>query len=184
MVFGGAFERHRGLSLVFTEQLGMWWSRMIADLDGVFDHTYGHDTGLTRKPSEIAAEHLYMGASCMAPFEAEDAVANGYAANMLWGTDYPHPEGTWQYSRFDGEPQMTHLAIRDTFAGIPLRETAMMLGENAARVYGFDLDAMQQVADRIEAPTYGTLRTPIEGDIEDKRTRGATFAFRRHSAWD
>jgi predicted TIM-barrel fold metal-dependent hydrolase len=184
LVFGGVFERHPGLSLVFTEQLGLWWTRLLSELDGVFAHTYGEDTKLPRKPSEYAAEHLYMGASCMAPFEAEDAVANGYVPNMLWGTDYPHPEGTWQYSRGDGEPQMTHLAIRDTFATIPLPETAMMLGQNAARLYGFDLHALEKVAEGIQAPTYGDLRTPYYDEPEDQRTRGATFAFRRHSAWD
>ena len=45
---------------------------------------------------------------------------------------------SWQYPRYDGEPSMSKLAMRDTFADIASSDTALMIGENAARVYGFD----------------------------------------------
>ena len=45
---------------------------------------------------------MFLGASFQARFEAEDAIENGYWRNILWGTDYPHVEGTWR-SPEDGD---------------------------------------------------------------------------------
>ena len=39
--------------------------------------------------------------------------------NMLWGTDFPHPEGTWPN---------THEWLQKTFFDIPIDETRRMLG--------------------------------------------------------
>ena len=39
--------------------------------------------------------------------------------------------------------------LRDAFCDIPVDETAAMLGGNAAEVYGFDVDALRPLADRI-----------------------------------
>jgi predicted TIM-barrel fold metal-dependent hydrolase len=58
----------------------------------------------------------------------------------MWGSDYPHPEGTWPYSR----EQMI-----ETFRGLPESELRAMLGLNAARVYGLDLTALERTAARI-----------------------------------
>jgi predicted TIM-barrel fold metal-dependent hydrolase len=61
-------------------------------------------------------------------------------ANLMWGSDYPHPEGTWPRTR----EQML-----ETFRGLPEAEVAAMLGGNAARVYGFDAEKLAPVAARI-----------------------------------
>jgi hypothetical protein len=58
----------------------------------------------------------------------------------MWGSDYPHDEGTAQYS---------DEAIRLSFAGVPESEVRAMLGENAARVYGFDLAELEPLAARL-----------------------------------
>jgi predicted TIM-barrel fold metal-dependent hydrolase len=183
LVFGGIFEKHPGLKLVFTEQPGQWWQPMLSEMDSLFMLLGHSDTDLKRMPSEYASDHLYVGATCLASFEAHDAVDNGYSRNVLWGSDYPHPEGSWQLPRYEGEPSMSKLAMRDTFADIPADDCAIMLGENAARVYGFDLDALANVAERIDAPTFAELATPLEREPEDRSTRGAAYAFRRHGAY-
>lgn len=120
----------------------------------------------------------------MAPFEAEDACKEGIAANALWGSDYPHPEGAYQYPRFDGEPSMAKMVMRDAFARIPTDQTAQMLGENAAQVYGLDLEKLRGVAEQIGAPTFQELATPLESEPEDRATRSALLCFRRHDAWN
>ena len=56
------------------------------------------------------------------------------------GTDYPHPEGTWPH---------TAERLRHDFAEVPVDDTAEMLGLTAAKVYGFDLDALRPIAQRI-----------------------------------
>ena len=60
--------------------------------------------------------------------------------NILWGSDYPHPEGTWPTTR-------QHLV--ETFRGVPEEELALMLGGNAARVYDFDLGKLGPLVARI-----------------------------------
>jgi hypothetical protein len=60
--------------------------------------------------------------------------------NIMWGNDFPHPEGTWPYTRE---------FLKDRFWDIPQDETAQILGLNAAEFYNFDLDALQPIADRI-----------------------------------
>ena len=59
---------------------------------------------------------------------------------MMWGSDYPHPEGTWPH---------TQERLRETFDGVPEPEVRAILGENAARVYGFDLAALASEAERV-----------------------------------
>jgi predicted TIM-barrel fold metal-dependent hydrolase len=47
---------------------------------------------------------------------------------LMWGNDYPHPEGTWPHSQE---------AIAEQFAGVPDEEARQILGGNAARLYRF-----------------------------------------------
>jgi hypothetical protein len=61
----------------------------------------------------------------------------------MWGSDFPHEEGTFPY---------TTESLAHTFAGIDPDEVAAMVGLTAAHVYGFDLDVLRPVADRIGPP--------------------------------
>jgi predicted TIM-barrel fold metal-dependent hydrolase len=71
--------------------------------------------------------------------EAELRYETG-VANIMWGSDYPHPEGSWPVTR----EQMIA-----TFRGLPEDEVAAMLGGNAARVYGFDLEKLAPLVAKI-----------------------------------
>lgn len=53
--------------------------------------------------------------------------------NLVWGSDFPHVEGTWPRSRS---------VLADLFSGVPDEETRAIIGANAARIMGFDLDAL------------------------------------------
>jgi len=46
---------------------------------------------------------------------------------LMWGSDYPHIEGTFPHSREQ---------VAKDFAGIPEQETRMMVADSAARLYG------------------------------------------------
>jgi hypothetical protein len=70
----------------------------------------------------------------------------------MWGSDYPHDEGTYPYSR-EG--------LRIAYAGLPREEVAAMVGGNAARVYGFDLDLLDPIAAKA-GPTVEELAQPLE----------------------
>ena len=79
--------------------------------------------------------------------------------NMLWGNDFPHPEGTWPNTRE---------WLKKTFHDIPIDETRRMLGLAAAEVFGFDLDALAQpTAERIGPHARPTsARAATEAGVE------------------
>ena len=58
----------------------------------------------------------------------------------MWGTDYPHPEGSWPYTRDQ---------LHGTFDGLPDDEIAKMLGGNAAKFYGVDTAKLAPLVARI-----------------------------------
>ena len=71
----------------------------------------------------------------------------------MWGTDYPHDEGTAPYTR-------EHL--RQRFQP-PARPTMLRraFGGNAAELYGFDLDALAPLAAKV-GPTVAEVATPLD----------------------
>jgi predicted TIM-barrel fold metal-dependent hydrolase len=200
LIFGGVFDRHPGLRLVFTEQSDNWWSTTLNLMDSLARYgerelglppefqmyegpPYGY-VKLKRLPSEYCAENVFIGGTCLAPFEAADAVENSYASQVMWGSDYPHPEGSWQYPRYAEETPITHLHLRDTFSEIDLEHTTMLIGGNTIRVYSFDGPRLQAVANRINSLTAAELATPLSEEPEDFTTRCAKICFRRNGPLD
>ncbi|GEM_PF-3324681 len=55
--------------------------------------------------------------------------------NMMWGSDFPHIEGTWPRSR-------QHLARM--LSSVPQSEVELMVGLNAAKMMNFDLEKLAQ----------------------------------------
>ena len=70
---------------------------------------------------------------------------------MLWGNDFPHPEGTFPYTRE---------LVRHSFKDVPDDETRRMLGLNAVDLYGIDAGALAPLVERI-----GPLVADIHGDM-------------------
>jgi predicted TIM-barrel fold metal-dependent hydrolase len=195
LLFGGVFDRHPRLKLVYTEVLDTWFKSTMDRMDNIAMF-FARDRELpesmqftaellplSKLPSEYCMENVFIGWTAVAPFETEDAVRHGYESQVLWGSDYPHPEGSWQLARTDDEEPMTHLHLRDSFAHIPAESAAAMIGRNAIRVYGFDADKLQAVANRINSLTFEQLATPLDGEPESYVTRSAALAFRRTGAF-
>jgi hypothetical protein len=59
---------------------------------------------------------------------------------LMWGTDYPHPEGTWPN---------TVARLKHDFHDVPVADARLLLGETAARCYGFDLAVLKPIAQRV-----------------------------------
>ncbi|HBA41643.1 MAG TPA: amidohydrolase, partial [Alphaproteobacteria bacterium] len=51
--------------------------------------------------------------------------------NVMWGNDFPHPDGVW--------PDSQDL-LSEQFAGIDAATVRKVTYENAARLYGFPMD--------------------------------------------
>jgi predicted TIM-barrel fold metal-dependent hydrolase len=145
-LFSGAFERFPGLKFVVTEGAAYW----AADMKWKWDQYFGggHTTKkivsmmrgkISKLPSEYFGTNIFIGASTMSKEEIRRRHVIG-CDTIMWGTDYPHPEGTWPN---------TVARLRDDFRDVPVSDTRLLLGETAARCYGFDLDVLRPIADRI-----------------------------------
>src|SRR5262245_1433264 len=186
LVFGGVFERHPGVRLVLTESPGTWWNFVLKEMDSIYltdTRSYGpsEKERVPRLPSEYAREQVFIGASFHARFEAEDALECGYADRVIWGSDYPHFEGTYQHDATgpNGEP-MTWASLRFNYAGLPVDAVRAFLGRNAMQAYDLDYGALSQVAARINAPTYDDLNS---ARVEERPADSGHLAFRTFGFW-
>ncbi len=149
LMLSGVFDRHPDLKLVMTEVRVDWLPSMLAHLDELFEE-YGADLPAQRRPSEYWHDNCIAGASFIHKAEVEMRHEIG-VASLLFGRDYPHPEGTWPN---------TSEWMRDAFAGVSEDELRLMLGGNAIRFFGLDNAALASVAERIGPPV-----TSITGGI-------------------
>jgi predicted TIM-barrel fold metal-dependent hydrolase len=145
MIWGGVFERHPDLKLAITESTTVWVPETLQLMDFRYSETHyasklgDYRSHLSQKPSDYFRRSIFLGASCMPRREVEMRQEIGLD-NIMWGTDYPHPEGTWPSTR----AQMI-----EAFHGVPQDELAAMLGGNAACLYGFDPEKLAPLAARI-----------------------------------
>ncbi len=84
----------------------------------------------------VRRTNIWIGASFMTRGDCLERAAVG-VDRIMWGSDFPHLEGTFPYSAE---------ALAHTFEGVPEDEVAKMVGENAAALYGFDLTALTPLA--------------------------------------
>jgi len=150
LLWSGAFDRHPELKFALTEDGAWWLPGIVSRMDEKW--VGGHNTKklgvafrehVGRRPSEYFGTNIFIGASTPSRDEIERRHEIGVSA-FLWGNDFPHPEGTWPYTR---------QSIHDSFFDVPEAEAAQMLGGNAAAVYRFDLEKLAGLADRI-GPTH------------------------------
>jgi predicted TIM-barrel fold metal-dependent hydrolase len=146
LLFSGVFERFPTLKFVVTEGAAYWAADMMWKWDQYFGG--GHTTKkmaalmrgkISKLPSDYFGTNIFIGASTMSKEEIRRRHVIGCDVAM-WGTDYPHPEGTW--------PE-TIAKLKSDFHDVPVNDTRKLLGETAARVYGFDVQALRPIADRI-----------------------------------
>jgi predicted TIM-barrel fold metal-dependent hydrolase len=160
MVWGGVFERHPKLKVVFTEQGSGWITTYLEDMDYAYEHSYlRRDLRdvMPHKPSEYFRRQCYVGASIFSRAEVEHRHEIGLSQMMI-GMDYPHHEGTM--------PGGTKNYLQATFgaANVPEDEARLMLGETAVKVYGFDLAKVRAAADEV-GPWPSEILTPPTEDL-------------------
>jgi predicted TIM-barrel fold metal-dependent hydrolase len=122
----GIFVRHPRLQVGFVEAGLGWLPYFLTRLDRMSDRHGWEQLGmnLPEKPSHYWHENMF------ATFEEDEfGVANRReigVENLLWATDYPHPDSTWPESQ---------QVIHTHFDGVPVEEMRLMVGGNAARIY-------------------------------------------------
>jgi predicted TIM-barrel fold metal-dependent hydrolase len=160
LIMSGVFERVPRLRYILTESGCSWAPEMLAQLDRIHMgiqrgaigemHYEGEEWGLAEKPSFYARRNCWYGASFPSKPELAGIEAVGID-KVCWGNDYPHFEGTFPYNLE---------SLRLTFADIPERERRMIFGENAAALYGFDLEALRPLAVQ-HGPTPQQVDAPL-----------------------
>jgi predicted TIM-barrel fold metal-dependent hydrolase len=145
LLWAGTFERFPRLTFVTTECGAFWAPDLLWTSDIVYDREHAAKKlgqqltdHLSMRPSEYFDRNCFIGASNTRRRELARRYEIGIG-NIMWGNDFPHPEGTWPHTRE---------WLKNAFADIPVDETRQILGSNAAACYHFDLEALRPLADR------------------------------------
>jgi predicted TIM-barrel fold metal-dependent hydrolase len=129
MVFGGVFDRHPDLQVVFAEGGICWVPPALQDAEAIFDSFGNGDVvdKLDRRPSDYWREN------CFATFQNDplglsqlDCIG---ADRVMWATDYPHSEGAFGYGR---------TSVRLVTDTVSADDARAILGGNARRVFRLD----------------------------------------------
>jgi predicted TIM-barrel fold metal-dependent hydrolase len=123
MMFGGALERFPNLRMVFAESGVAWIPYVLDRMDFEWGDQY-KDLPLKMKPSE------YWKRQCKATFQY-DAIGMRLLDllgedTLMWGSDFPHPDGVWPDSQE---------YIRKQFSDLPDRLRRKIICDNAVSLY-------------------------------------------------
>ena len=161
LIFSGVTERYPNLRFAVTEQGVAWLPRGLETLDWFYGRMtlpeaaeakyFGAAAShMSMKPSEYFARNFWIGASFLRP--SESPLCNELGIDrIMWGADYPHSEGTYPY---------TTEALRVAFAGRPADEVRTMVETTAADFYGFDLERLRPIGERI-GPVVAEVSAPL-----------------------
>ncbi len=173
-ILSGVFDRFPTLRLVMAEQGTSWVRNALNTMDqfypqiakgGIGELRFVEPFLLDKMPSEYWETNCAVAASFM---HREDCLRRELIGvdHVMWGSDYPHLEGTFPFSSE---------ALRKTYAGLDPEEVQAMLAGNAARVYGFDLDRLAPLAAQ-----YGPVVSEVFHGLDVTPTGATSLAFRDH----
>ena len=167
LIFGGVLERHPRLKIVFTETHSDWVLGALQRMDHTFERSdLKRDVRevIPMRPSDYWNRQGFLGSSLFSRAEiaARDRIG---VDKMMIGIDFPHSEGAWRYGTVN--------YLKATFGAehVSASDARLMLGGNAAKVYGFDLPALQLIADKIGLDEDEILQPPVvqpayRGDLD------------------
>jgi len=145
MIWAGVFERYPKLKFSIVEGAIDWVPDYLRTLDVRYEVSPqsqklgDYISHLSMKPSDYFRRNIRLGAACMSPGDGKLGQTIGGDC-IMWGSDYPHPEGAWPNTR----DQMLK-----AMAGLSDDEIAAQLGGNAVEFYNLDAEKLAPVAARI-----------------------------------
>lgn len=127
LTMSGVLERFPGIHVVTVETGSAWLAWVVTTMDEIYErHQMWASPKLDLRPSEYVKRQAHV------TFQNDPVgVANrGFTGveSLIWGSDYPHPEGTWPHSR---------ASLAQQLAGVPPAERRAMVGGTASRLFGF-----------------------------------------------
>lgn len=141
LLWSGVFERYPTLEFVITEAGCSWILQELRMMEHKWDNPiFSHfTTKMSLRPREYFQRQCYLGASFLPPHEGEDRHEIGID-RIMYGTDYPHIEGTWPN---------TMAEMRKTMSAYDESDIVQLLGTTALDAYAFDVDVLGPIAERI-----------------------------------
>jgi predicted TIM-barrel fold metal-dependent hydrolase len=125
MIFSGVFEKYPNLRLVIGESGIGWIPYVLEHMDLEWEDQF-HDLSLTMKPSD------YWRRQCAATYQTDrigiKLLDELGTENVMWGSDFPHPDGIWPDSQAFIDRELGHL---------PENVRRKIVCDNAAALYGF-----------------------------------------------
>lgn len=137
LVFNGMFQKYPNLRITMTEGYAFWMAGLMQFLDHLRENRFGQQLemagfGDTPPPVLEAPPSYYIKRQCAATFMYDPvAIRNRDLTGLeclMWGNDYPHPEGVFPDSQQWVDKQ---------FAGVPEAEIEQMTFTNAKELFGF-----------------------------------------------
>jgi len=127
LIWYGVSERHPGLRFVHVEADAGWLPYWLQRMQQHWDYSGNAEhPDLRKPPSEYFEERFFVSARGDEP-TLPSVVGQIGDENLLFNTDYPHPDGTWPW----GIQSLVEQPIAET-------SRRRILAENAARVFGLD----------------------------------------------
>jgi predicted TIM-barrel fold metal-dependent hydrolase len=160
MILGGVFERFPDLKFVLTEAGCAWIPEFLTRMDDLMAGIRSNKVGEMRIEGELVppkgaseyfATNCFVGTSQPTPADITAAMDVLGIDKIMWGSDYPHEEGTHPFTREHLRQVMSHLEPA---------QIQQILAGNAAELYGFDLAALQPYADQF-GPTVSEISQPL-----------------------
>ena len=125
IIYGGVLEAHPKLKVVIGESGIGWIPYVLEHMDLEWEDQF-KDLTLTMKPSD------YWRRQCKATYQSDkvgirllDLLGE---ETVMWGSDFPHPDGVWPDSQ---------AFIRQELGHLPAATRRKVVCENAGRLYGF-----------------------------------------------
>jgi len=132
LVAGGVLERNPGAKVAFIESGASWLVALAERMDEVsIAHANFVFPKLSRAPSRIIDDQVWASFQHDRACIASAAAGLAGAKNVMWGSDYPHAEGTFPISR---------RIVDELFDGMDVSDDVRrnILGLNAARLFGIE----------------------------------------------
>ena len=125
IIFSGACTRYPTFKFVLGECGIGWIPYMLHRMDEQYEKEYFElDLGL--KPSELWRRQGY--STFQHEFVTDEMVSFIGEDNIMWGSDYPHPDCVWPDSR---------QVINENLGNLDERALKKIVCDNTARLYGF-----------------------------------------------
>jgi predicted TIM-barrel fold metal-dependent hydrolase len=127
VLYSGALERHPALRVVIAEAGLGWLPYVLERMDYEWEDQF-QNLELKMKPSEYWRRQMFVTfQQDQVGLELIDKIG---ADTVMWGSDFPHPDGIWPDSRE---------FIREQFSALSEADRRKIVYENAAKLYGFPI---------------------------------------------